>query len=199
MATTPGEEIWARWVRRTLDQPLPTPALLLLEGAAGAGKTRLLDQLREQSAAAGRPYVMLTFTTYGVIVATTLAEDPATAPSDQGRPGNGPAEPPNGPHRRTGPADAPGGRAANGATTAQSEGPPSDPSADQARSTGQPPQHPAGGRPPHRSAPVGPGARRRPRGSPPQHPNAGHPPAPAPSSGSAFTVTPPPSPGTSPG
>ncbi|MFE5857459.1 LuxR C-terminal-related transcriptional regulator [Streptomyces sp. NPDC056500] len=139
VATTPGEEIWARWARRTLDQPLPTPALLLLEGAAGAGKTRLLDRLREQSAAAGRPYVMLTFTTYGVIVASTSAEDPATAPSDQGRPGNSPAEPPNGPHRRTGPADAPGGRAANGATTVQSEGPPSDPSADQARSTGQPP------------------------------------------------------------
>ncbi|MFD9718041.1 LuxR C-terminal-related transcriptional regulator [Streptomyces sp. NPDC059076] len=142
VTTTPGEEIWARWVRRTLDQPLPTPTLLLLEGPAGAGKTRLLDQLREQSAAAGRPYVVLTFTTYGVIVASTSAQDPATAPSDQGRPGNGPAEPPNGPNRRTGPADAPGGRAANGATTAQSKGPPSDPSADQARSSGQPPSAP---------------------------------------------------------
>ncbi|MEU5400899.1 LuxR C-terminal-related transcriptional regulator [Streptomyces sp. NPDC005963] len=98
VATTPGEEIWARWLRRTLDQPLAHPALLLLEGAAGAGKTRLIEELREQSAAARRPTVVLTFTTAGVIVASTPVStsvgDGPTAPSDQGAPGNDPSRPP---------------------------------------------------------------------------------------------------------
>ncbi|WP_406306211.1 LuxR C-terminal-related transcriptional regulator [Streptomyces sp. NBC_00885] len=73
---TLGDDAWERWLKQTLDRPTRQPALLLIEGKAGTGKSRLVDRLLDASETGPRPRVVLTFTASG----TALAHHPAHPP-----------------------------------------------------------------------------------------------------------------------
>jgi DNA-binding NarL/FixJ family response regulator len=67
--STLSDEAWERWLKQTLAHPTRQPALLLIEGSAGVGKSRLVDRLLEAAETGPRPRVVLTFTASGVVLA----------------------------------------------------------------------------------------------------------------------------------
>ncbi|MGW6460038.1 AAA family ATPase, partial [Streptomyces sp. NPDC055078] len=79
--TTLSDEIWERWLRETAARTGRHPSLLLLEGCAGTGKSRLLGRLLERTESGPRTRVVMTFTASGV----TLTHLPVrTGPPESG-------------------------------------------------------------------------------------------------------------------
>ncbi|MFD3441364.1 LuxR C-terminal-related transcriptional regulator [Streptomyces sp. NPDC058685] len=76
LVTTLSDEVWERWLRQTVAHGGRQSALLLLEGRAGTGKSRLVDRLLDSAEAGPRPRVVLTFTSSGV----SLTHHPARVP-----------------------------------------------------------------------------------------------------------------------
>ncbi|MEV6398653.1 LuxR C-terminal-related transcriptional regulator [Streptomyces sp. NPDC051907] len=71
--STLSDATWERWLKQSLAHAGQQPALLLVEGVAGVGKSRLVQRLLEAAEAGSRPSVLLTFASAGV----TLAHRPA--------------------------------------------------------------------------------------------------------------------------
>ncbi|MBT2388181.1 AAA family ATPase [Streptomyces sp. ISL-1] len=67
--STLSDEAWERWLTQTLAHPTRQPALLLIEGPAGTGKSRLVDRLLEAAETGPRSRVVLAFTASGVALA----------------------------------------------------------------------------------------------------------------------------------
>ncbi|MFF0447272.1 LuxR C-terminal-related transcriptional regulator [Streptomyces sp. NPDC004609] len=105
--TTLGDDIWERWLTRTVARTTPRPALLLLEGRAGTGKSRLLAQLAEHAEAGPRAQVVMTFTPSGVTLARVPAHSGRTEPSATRPPGG---REPAGDRHSLRPPPAPGAR-----------------------------------------------------------------------------------------
>ena len=78
--STLSDEVWERWLQQTVAHPGRQSALLLLEGRAGTGKSRLVDRLLDSAEAGGRPRVVLTFTSSGVALTHHPARVPRTEP-----------------------------------------------------------------------------------------------------------------------
>ncbi|MEO3977453.1 LuxR C-terminal-related transcriptional regulator [Streptomyces sp. CAU 1734] len=96
--TALSDEGWERWLRQTVGHPTRRPALLLLEGSAGTGKSRRLDQLLERSAGGSRTRVVLTFTASGM-ESSVLPDEPGPPAPGSGGPA-APADRRPGPDRR---------------------------------------------------------------------------------------------------
>lgn len=73
--STLGEAARERRLRQALAHATAQPALLLIEGCAGVGKSRLVHRLLETAEAGSRPRVIMSFTSSGV----TLTHNPARA------------------------------------------------------------------------------------------------------------------------
>lgn len=84
--STLSDDAWERWLKQSLDRPARQPALLLVEGPAGTGKSRLVDRLLAASEGGPRPRIVLTFVSCG----SSLAYHPGARPGTAGDRGANP-------------------------------------------------------------------------------------------------------------
>ncbi|MCX4825327.1 LuxR C-terminal-related transcriptional regulator [Streptomyces sp. NBC_01142] len=97
--STLSDAAWQRWLQQALAHAAQQPALLLVEGGAGIGKSRLVHRLLEAAEAGSRPRVIISFTSSGVTLAhhpVPAARPEAGAAAISGRAGR---EPPPAPPR----------------------------------------------------------------------------------------------------
>ncbi len=85
--STLSDEVWERWLKQAVAHTGRQSALLLLEGRAGTGKSRLVDQLLEAAESGPRPQVVMTFTSSGIALTHRPARTARTEPG--GVPGAG--------------------------------------------------------------------------------------------------------------
>lgn len=86
LVSTLSDDAWERWLKQSLDRPARQPALLLVEGPAGTGKSRLVDRLLAASEGGPRPRIVLTFVSCG----SSLAYHPGARPGTAGDRGANP-------------------------------------------------------------------------------------------------------------
>ncbi|MFI1393950.1 LuxR C-terminal-related transcriptional regulator [Streptomyces sp. NPDC020681] len=79
--STLSDAVWERWLNQRLAHTAQQPALLLVEGRAGTGKTRLVDRLLELAEPGPRPRVVLTFTSSGIALTHHATRLPRPEPS----------------------------------------------------------------------------------------------------------------------